>query len=1281
MLKEIDMLCWIRLGRGATHRRPVLWPAGLAFLAGVLLVAPAWGQQPGTQAYTWGCVDESNGLSNVCTANDLTFVQLGLGIQRDGCVNPSDRVKIYLRGALQNTTAQARYDVGIFFPGDDGGIIDPEGDGALTGVCSVAGLMNPETTPPTDACVYDPVSPGNLDLFGGGGPWVNAESAGANDRCGDIYANASSTACDRDPADGSWDDTIVWIDLPADGIEIMCNDDDGAGVSDGFVDLPVCLTWGNQQDKVDANGDGLCDFNATLKELRPGTKSKCRCSMNEPTDIPAPDLGLSCSLPLGVSDVQPGGFVQVSITYTNSCACLPDTGTEERFRCCTASYVQFPIEYDDTYGTVSGISAGTGTAVDDGAGTITWTPASGASTSGVIAQGESSILTFYYHVDPSAPDPSSTIVSVGTTWSNASTVDGNGVFTVDPRDQTALTSQCTFDFDSTWATISNLTADVRDARTVVSWESSAEAGSLGYDVYRSATPGDPWVKVNEALLPAIGDGPGGRYQFVDDSAPIEGSLTYKVVEIDAWGSGREAGPVTVELKADEGTGPERDFMTERRRPSERLTGAIGKPKRQQTAQPPHTLKSRRLSADARRQPSHRPYLKIGVAESGMYRVPSFDVAGGLGATEAEIYDWVTTGRLSLTTGGQPVAWRPDPANRGILFYGQAPDNLYDAERVYVMRAGTALLIGEASGEAPEPANDLGSFRGQSRHEENLLLRPFNVIEDNRDFWFWTAVLAGDPNFGQQHVEFEVDDVAESDDAARLTVSFSGFGPVVFAEGSVMLNGHHIGNLWGPTFSAEQTVLEFDHSYLQDGLNRLDFIGVEGGFLVDGIEVSYERLLRAIGNELSVLNPRTREVTIHGFSDSRIGVYDVTDPLRPVVLPSATASAIDGSVMVGFSPTAEDGTYLAAALNAIRRPSRIVGRSTAEFGRHIRGADYVIITTRDFMNTAKRLADHRRGQGLETMVVDIEDIFDEFAFGSRDPNAIRAFLAQAVEHWMKPPSYVLLAGRGHYDYRDYLGYGGNLLPPALAATSRGLVPSDNRIADIDGDGLPDLAIGRLPVLSAAELSAAIDKIVAYESAETGPWSGKLVLSADNPDDAGDFIASSDRIAAAAPAGREIEKVYLSQPHTADEVHSRLVAALEEGVGIVNWVGHAGFDSFAHERVLTSADLPELAATEHPAVVLGLTCLINNFGLPFFTAFGEELALVPGGGAIGVWAAGGLSNNAVAERLGEHFMAALEGDGQRLGDIIQRAFDEFHGEGSSPQSVGEYVFFGDPTLVLK
>src|SRR5436309_9828673 len=79
----------------------------LLTLAALLLAAG-----PVHAVVTGQCVQARGG--NSCTANDVSFVLVGLGNQTDGCVNSSDTVTLNLGAKVSNTTAQTRYDIGMY---------------------------------------------------------------------------------------------------------------------------------------------------------------------------------------------------------------------------------------------------------------------------------------------------------------------------------------------------------------------------------------------------------------------------------------------------------------------------------------------------------------------------------------------------------------------------------------------------------------------------------------------------------------------------------------------------------------------------------------------------------------------------------------------------------------------------------------------------------------------------------------------------------------------------------------------------------------------------------------------------------------------------------------------------------------------------------------------------------------------------------------------------------------------------------------------------------------
>ena len=187
-----------------------------------------------------------------------------------------------------------------------------------------------------------------------------------------------------------------------------------------------------------------------------------------------------------------------------------------------------------------------------------------------------------------------------------------------------------------------------------------------------------------------------------------------------------------------------------------------------------------------------------------------------------------------------------------------------------------------------------------------------------------------------------------------------------------------------------------------------------------------------------------------------------------------------------------------------------------------GAKYIIITPKSFMDAANRLKNYRENDAknkLSTIVVDIDQIFNEFSGGLLDISAIRDFIKYAFDNWQTTPEYVLFFGSGNYDYKDILGYHTNFLPPYETSESlRELYTwtTDDFFVNLDSDQKIDLASGRLTVKNIDQANQAVDKIINYETnSEKGTWQNLITLVADDGYQGAvyggnDFTASSERL---------------------------------------------------------------------------------------------------------------------------------------------------------------------------
>jgi len=263
----------------------------------------------------------------------------------------------------------------------------------------------------------------------------------------------------------------------------------------------------------------------------------------------------------------------------------------------------------------------------------------------------------------------------------------------------------------------------------------------------------------------------------------------------------------------------------------------------------------------------------------------------------------------------------------------------------------------------------------------------------------------------------------------------------------------------------------------------------------------------------------------------------------------------------------------------------------------------------------------------------------------------------------------------------LGYDDNLVPPLLVSTPEGLFASDNRFGDVKGkDGVPEIAVGRLPVVTAQELRAYIDKISAYEAAG-GEWTGRVIMLADNPDNGGNFPGDSSYLATLAQ-GYSVGEIYLADFPTADDARQRVLEEFNRGAALVNYTGHAGLDRLAAEGMLMTGDVSSLQNGDRLPVITALTCVVGRFAIPGFQTLSESLVLKGNGGAAAVWAPTGASYNNMSTLLAEKFFKAVfKTRAKNLGDALLNAMKDFATVGGDTVTLNMYNLLGDPALEIK
>ena len=664
-------------------------------------------------------------------------------------------------------------------------------------------------------------------------------------------------------------------------------------------------------------------------------------------------------------------------------------------------------------------------------------------------------------------------------------------------------------------------------------------------------------------------------------------------------------------------------------------------------------------------------FKLQVSADGIYQVSFDDLQkAGLESNKraATVSLWLEDKPVSF----QNVSGETFGPGTSIRFFGQKSSSRYTDTNTYW------LVLGGSTGEripAAAPHAGAASESGvvTAHFEQNILYRSIVPRSDASDHWFWVFVQSLGGQESIKDLPFELPFLPDATQPAALALTMVGF-PTGAAtsdyRASASINGKPAGtwrwtgeevqrlegvipagtlrqggNTLTLTIPKPAPVLVTREETNEDGTTRQVVEEQPGPVtdvleFVDWFEVGATRTLSAEVGVLQFSGAGNRVYVSTGFSETPAAAYDVSDPLHPV----SVATEFDGSRVRLSGQGTSTRRYFAVARSELRSP--VVEHATALtlLGKE-QGADYLIVAPAQFNAALEPLVAHYKGRGLRVRIVEPREIYATFAHGVPDPSAIRRFVQYASGAWQVPaPSYVLLAGDGTFDFKNYLGANeGNNVPPLLAQADPflGETTVDNRFTTIVGeDPVPDLMIGRLPAQTAAQLEAMVRKILTQDARPTAASRPALFIG-DVPDVAGDFHSFSDAIAdelAASPY--VVNKIYVTATSdTAEGTRKKIVAAWAQSPALVTFVGHAAVTGWSKKEFFTSADAAALPATNTVPVVLSLTCYDGYWDYPGLPSTSEILLRNPSGGASASFAASGLAVGTGHDILGRGFVTAL------------------------------------------
>jgi hypothetical protein len=749
-------------------------------------------------------------------------------------------------------------------------------------------------------------------------------------------------------------------------------------------------------------------------------------------------------------------------------------------------------------------------------------------------------------------------------------------------------------------------------------------------------------------------------------------------------------------------------------------------------------------------------MKIPILESGLYRISGADLE-----SSGVVVSWLKPEHLHLLVDGheEPMLFMPKDGLRAatmrvddaFLFYGRTSESPYSERNNYWLVYDTETLRTEMPGASPPgPEQQCESASVFAKHlvveqDNNVLTRNDQFLSILGFHWVWQELNAGKP----AAFEFNAPGIAGVSSALPATLNLYLHSYPQGRSLKVRLSLNDGDPVEFPIVSENDTRKPFmvPPRVLKPTRNRAVVELVDEAttpvagmpeqrngkleVFLDNLELWYPQVFTALGGQLEFSSP-SRELSIPDAATSvprgveyRIGgvaprvlpvVLDITDAqsfsipidVRPPTRPNESAT-------VQFK-VLESGAhkYLLSSVEAALSAPLVPAPAGVDLRSQKNRADYVIISHPDFIETMQSFADARTAEGHAAIIVNVNDIYDQFAFGQETPEAIKRFLCHASRNWegsgVAPAcTFVLLVGDATSAYRNQFRNGVvNYVPSYTMSTFPGgseRWASDHWYSTLFGtDDLADTLIGRLSVNNTGDLKAILAKNSAYRKLPTGvPWANTLGYVADHTE----FDDAVETVAGSVPPSFSVKRISLSSEPWVDnfyypkeladakrakvspETTRKIRDMINDGTAMLTYFGHGSPNIWSTERIWFGGDSENsdnlmLKNAERLPVILNMTCNSGAIDYPmprWNVCISEDIMRVPDGGAVACYVPSGPGVTSLHEKFTLALNRALLAEQVRpLGAALARGSWRYLLDRNPPELARMFILLGDPGIEL-
>lgn len=683
--------------------------------------------------------------------------------------------------------------------------------------------------------------------------------------------------------------------------------------------------------------------------------------------------------------------------------------------------------------------------------------------------------------------------------------------------------------------------------------------------------------------------------------------------------------------------------------------------------------------------------RIHITQEGLYRITHAGLlaAGITNPVGSNLRLFCRTQEIALSVSANG-AWT---TNDFAVFYGRPHDGYWTVTNTYWLGLGGTGLRMTQRNAAPQPGwPERATHWATVRYEPNNIYIPtYRPTDGSFDHWVAINVF----NSGNTDLVISTPHPVSAGTAAVYLALWGRTAADLNPDHATRfsLNGANIQTTRydGMNFHlATNWVLQ---GSLSNGANSIQLrqmiVSTTDTVSLEWMQVTYQASNQLIGGKLSFPGETLTNNYACGpwNTNETPWLLDIRQPHQPVRLINYEVSLIGATGQVRWADFAT-GTnrYWIAS------PTTLVDVAISppvlfrDFSNTARRADYLIIAHGSLSTGAYQLARHRTRDGLRSLFVPIESVYDEFSYGIKDARAIKQLIGYAYHNWGIPPRFVLLVGDGSYDPQNHHGIATprDYIPVYLDAAPFEYCVQDNWFGAVDGaDFLADVAIGRFPFTTHSQVTSGVAKIIGFESAgSNASWRKRAILAADFYDSKADIdfrAASQSNVRSnLAQASFTMFNAYRDE---LSSTNARTVVTnnINSGVWAVSYFGHGTAGQWTD--ILHTGHVAQLQNTVWPIFTV-MTCNNGAFANPTNECMAELLQERNQRGASATLSASALSVQAAADHYADGFYRHFTNapPRTRLAAAIQSAQAELWLYSPNSQELLFYNLFGDPAQVV-